>query len=45
MVIWWEYDVNMMVNNGYLVGGIATPLKNMIVTWDDYFKYMRSMGK
>ena len=24
----------------YLVGGIATPLKNMKVNWDDYSKYM-----
>ena len=24
----------------YLVGGSATPLKNMNVNWDDYSQYM-----
>ena len=29
----------MMANNN-LVGGWATPLKNMKVSWDDYTQYM-----
>ena len=24
----------------FLVGGISTPLKNMKVSWDEYFQYM-----
>ena len=29
----------------FLVGGIATPLKNMKVNWDDYFQYMEKKKK
>jgi hypothetical protein len=32
----------MVNNDGILVGGIPTPLKNMKVSWDDYAQYMKS---
>jgi hypothetical protein len=31
--------------NVILVGGIPTPLKNMIVTWDDYSQYIHGKIK
>ena len=34
-IIKWNFNTN-----GYLVGGIPTPLKNMKVSWDDYSQYI-----
>ena len=31
---------HLFLANGHLVGGWATPLKNMKVNWDDYSQYM-----
>jgi hypothetical protein len=34
-IIKWNFNTN-----GYLVGGIPTPLKNMKVSWDQYSQYI-----
>ena len=36
----FQVGISMTLKKTWLVGGIATPLKNMNVNWDDYSQYM-----